>query len=128
MFLYGPAGSGKTYLAERLRRLLRGDIVLPYAINVGAEVIQVFDPIVHEPVAEPASGEGAFDRSVTSDLRWIRCRRPVVLSGGELKLSMLDLDFDEATGYYQAPPHVKATTASTWSTILAGNRSPCATC
>ena len=24
MFLYGPAGSGKTYLAERLRRLLQG--------------------------------------------------------------------------------------------------------
>jgi energy-coupling factor transporter ATP-binding protein EcfA2 len=108
MFLYGPAGSGKTYLAERLRRLMHGDIVLPYAINVGSEVIQVFDPIVHEPVAEPAAADGSFERSVVSDLRWIRCRRPVVLSGGELRLSMLDLDFDEATGYYQAPPHVKA--------------------
>ena len=40
MFLYGPAGSGKTYMAERLRRLLRGDVVLPYAIDVGGEVIQ----------------------------------------------------------------------------------------
>jgi SpoVK/Ycf46/Vps4 family AAA+-type ATPase len=42
------------------------------------------------------------------DERWVRCERPVVLSGGELRLSMLDLDFDEATRFYQSPPHVKA--------------------
>ena len=108
MFLYGPAGSGKTFLAERLRRLLLGDIVLPYAIHVAGEVIQVFDPIVHQPVDEPSTSEGSFDRSVIADLRWVRCRRPVVLSGGELRLSMLDLDFDESTRFYQAPPHLKA--------------------
>jgi hypothetical protein len=108
MFLYGLAGSGKTFLAERLRRLLVGDIILPYAISVAGEVIQVFDPIVHRPVDEPSTTEGSFDRSFIADLRWVRCRRPVVLSGGELKLSMLDLDFDDSTRYYQAPPHVKA--------------------
>lgn len=108
MFFHGPAGSGKTYMAERLRRLMRGDVVLPYAIRVGSEVIQVFDPIVHEPVEEPPSPATAVERPPLADLRWVRCRRPVVLSGGELRLSMLDLDFDESTGYYQAPPHVKA--------------------
>lgn len=107
MFLHGPAGSGKTYLAERLRRLLRGDVVLPYAITVGGEIVQVFDPIVHEPIGD-ASAPGAAGNGGIADLRWVRCRRPVVLSGGELRLSMLDLDFDESTRCYQAPPHVKA--------------------
>ena len=34
--------------------------------------------------------------------------RPVVIAGGELTLSMLDLQFDPGTRFYQAPPHVKA--------------------
>ncbi len=71
-------------------------------------MIQVFDPIVHQPVDEPSTTEVSFDRSVVADLRWVRCRRPVVLSGGELRLSMLDLDFDESTRFYQAPPQLKA--------------------
>ncbi len=37
-------------------------------------------------------------------------RRPSGLSGGELTLAELDLRRDDSTGYYQAPPHVKANT------------------
>jgi predicted ATPase with chaperone activity len=108
MFLYGQAGTGKTFLAERLRRLLVGDIMVPHAIHVGGEVIQVFDPIVHVPIGDAPVSAGGFERPVPSDLRWVRCHRPVVISGGELRLSMLDLDFDESTRFYQAPPHMKA--------------------
>jgi hypothetical protein len=108
MFLYGPAGSGKTYLAERLRGLLTGEVVVPHAIAVGNEVIQVFDPLVHEPIEPVAALRGALDRGAAGDGRWVLCRRPVVISGGELKLTMLDLDYDESTRFYQAPPHVKA--------------------
>jgi hypothetical protein len=108
MFLYGPAGSGKTYLAERLRGLLRGDVIVPYAITVGNEVIQIFDPLVHRPVEKAPQRGGILDRTTTGDARWILCERPVVLSGGELRLEMLDLDYDEATRFYQAPPHLKA--------------------
>ena len=108
MFLYGPAGSGKTYLAERLRGLLQGSIVIPHAIAVGDEVIQIFDPLVHHPIEGRPEPAGALDRAATGDERWILCQRPVVLSGGELKLAMLDLDYDESTRFYQAPPHVKA--------------------
>lgn len=108
IFLYGPAGSGKTYLAERLRRLLAGSIVVPHAIVVGSDVIQVYDPLVHQALAGPTLPSGSIDRESVSDQRWVRCQRPAVISGGELRLSMLDLDYDEATGYYQAPPHVKA--------------------
>jgi energy-coupling factor transporter ATP-binding protein EcfA2 len=108
IFLYGPAGSGKTYLAERLRGLLQGSIVVPHAIAVGNEVIQMYDPLVHHRVESKAAPAGGIDRATTGDTRWELCERPVVLSGGELKLEMLDLDYDEATRFYQAPPHLKA--------------------
>jgi energy-coupling factor transporter ATP-binding protein EcfA2 len=108
MFLYGPAGSGKTYLAQRLRGLLEGAIVIPHAIAVGNEVIQIFDPLLHQPLEPAAMKPGLLDRGVGGDERWVLCRRPVVISGGELKLAMLDLDYDESTRFYQAPPHVKA--------------------
>jgi hypothetical protein len=108
MFLYGPAGSGKTYMAERLRRLLKGSILVPHAIVVGNDVIQIFDPLVHQPAASAPASASGIDREAMSDGRWVRCERPVVISGGELRLSMLDLDYDEATRFYQAPPHVKA--------------------
>jgi hypothetical protein len=108
IFLYGPAGSGKTYLAERLRGLLHGTIVIPHAIAVGNDVIQIFDPLIHQPVASGVTSSSPIDRPPTGDARWVVCRRPVVLSGGELKLSMLDLDWDESTRLYHAPPHLKA--------------------
>lgn len=107
MFLHGPAGSGKTFLAEHLRRLLKGDVLVPHALEVGGEVIQIFDPLVHEPLAEAAAPD-TLERAGLGDTRWVRCKRPVVISGGELKLEMLDLDFDASTRFYQAPPHVKA--------------------
>jgi len=108
MFLYGPAGSGKTYLAQRLRGLLTGAVLIPHAIAVGNEIIQVFDPLLHEAIEPAAAEPGPLDRGVAGDARWVLCRRPVVISGGELKLAMLDLDYDESTRFYQAPPHVKA--------------------
>jgi hypothetical protein len=106
LFLYGPAGSGKTYLAERLGRLLQGLVLLPYAIEVDNEIIQLFDPLVHEPVAIEAEHQ-SLDRRA-SDSRWLLCKRPLVLTGGELTLEMLDLRYDRRAGFYQAPPHFKA--------------------
>jgi energy-coupling factor transporter ATP-binding protein EcfA2 len=106
MFIHGPAGSGKTYLAERLAGLLSGEICVPHAIHAGGEVVQVYDPVVHLAPAA-ADGEAPHRRS-TGDARWVRCRRPAVLTGGELTLDMLDLKFDHGTRYYQAPPHLKA--------------------
>jgi len=111
IFVYGPPGSGKTFIAEHLAGLLTGDVVIPHAIVVDNEVIQVFDPLMHIPLLPPGTnGNSAtgFDRRLTSDARWVPCSRPVVKTGGELTLSMLDLDFDESARFYQAPPQVKA--------------------
>ncbi|MDP1596762.1 MAG: ATP-binding protein [Methylotenera sp.] len=109
IFVYGPAGSGKTFIAEHLAGLLSGDVAIPHAIMVDDEVIQVFDPLVHEALLPVNGTSGAgIDRRLSSDARWVTCHRPVIKTGGELTLAMLDLDFDESARFYQAPPQVKA--------------------
>jgi len=107
ILIYGPAGSGKTFAAERLVGLVRGDVAIPYAVAVDSEVIQIFDAVIHEPIV-PEATNGALDLGPRTDARWVMCRRPAVLAGAELTLSMLDLQFDGKTRFYQAPPHVKA--------------------
>eukprot|EP01034_Spumella_vulgaris_P046508 gene46508-57993_t len=72
MFVHGPAGSGKTYLAERLRLLLQGEITLPYALMVDGAAIALYDPLVHSIIAEGAPPPGMFDRRAPRDQRWLR--------------------------------------------------------
>jgi len=110
MFLYGPSGSGKTFLAESLMRLIRGTIYVPHALVVDGEIIQIFDPIIHQPMTAESSQftPNSIDNRQRADGRWVACRRPVAISGGELTLSMLDLNYDRQAGFYQAPMHVKA--------------------
>lgn len=107
-FVYGPAGAGKTYIAERLIGLLEGDIYIPHAILVDGEVIQVYDPLVHSPRADARAPHSQLERRAYTDGRWVACERPVVLCGGELSLPMLDLQFDPEARFYNAPPQVKA--------------------
>jgi predicted ATPase with chaperone activity len=107
MFIYGPPGAGKTYVAQRLARIFDDSVLVPYAISVGDAVIQYFDPVYHEKVDEPHSpntimlGEGY-------DPRYIRCLRPAVMTGGELTMDMLELSYDPATKQYRAPLQMKA--------------------
>lgn len=113
IFIHGPAGSGKTYLAERLAGLLKGAILVPYAVLVDGEVVQVYDSLVHKSVTGSPALRGAelttsFDRGQSVDARWVRAVRPAVLTGGELTMEMLDLQYDPGTRFYQAPPHLKA--------------------
>jgi hypothetical protein len=42
------------------------------------------------------------------DERWVPCKRPFVITGGELTLDMLDLRYDTTGNYYEAPLHMKA--------------------
>ena len=115
VFLHGLAGSGKTYLAERLRDLLGGAIAVPHAIMVDGEAVPLFDAVQHRPLEEGIGDAGqpgadrGFDRGTAPDMRWVRgLRRPAALAGGELTLDMLDLHFDSHTRLYQAPPHLKS--------------------
>lgn len=109
IYLYGPSGSGKTYLAEHLVKTLQGQIWVPHAIYVDGEVIQVFDSMVHHRVAEETVlAERHLSRDAVPDGRWVRIERPVVITGGELTLQMLELEFDNVSRVYVAPPQMKA--------------------
>ena len=107
IFVHGPAGSGKTYLAERLHGLLKGTVLIPHAIMVDREVLPFYDSLVHEAVDEVEAVPG-LERRAATDGRWIRIKRPTVMVGGELTLAMLDVQFDPGTRMYHAPSHLKA--------------------
>jgi predicted ATPase with chaperone activity len=101
IFLYGPAGVGKTTMAESLSRVLAEDKVwLPYGVEVDSQVITIYDPAIHRRVAE--------EEPEYHDERWVLCERPCVLVGGELTASMLDLDFNPITKFYVGPIQLKA--------------------
>lgn len=112
IFIHGMAGSGKSFLAERLRDLLHGAIAVPYALMVDGEAVPLYDSIQHVPLVDPIEASCTyerFDRGAALDMRWVRgVRRPAALVGGELTLDMLDLRFDPHTRLYQAPPHLKS--------------------
>lgn len=107
IMIYGQPGSGKTFIAENLVRLMSDYVAIPYAITVDNEIIQIFDPHVHQVLPAKAAAAN-LGRKNPVDARWLACKRPIAISGGELTLETLDLDFDDGTRFYQAPPHVKA--------------------
>ncbi|MGG7566101.1 ATPase [Rhodovulum sp. DZ06] len=109
ILLYGPPGNGKSSYAHALTRALGGEIYVPHAVEVGGEVILFFDPTVHTPL-EPLDvvDQDELDALDGADLRYIRCRRPAVVTGAELTVAMLDLSFNPTTRVYQAPLHMKA--------------------
>ena len=101
VFLYGPPGVGKTAAAETLSRVFtEDDVWIPYAVEVGGQIITVYDPAIHGPANGSAMDGG--------DRRWVRCKRPTVTVGGELTIEMLDLQFNPTTNYYDGPPQMKA--------------------
>jgi hypothetical protein len=112
MLLYGPPGNGKSSVAFRLGSVFTDVIYVPYAISIEGQIIRVFDPSIHIAINDPAKKKDddglSFLRTEEFDVRWVACRRPFVMAGGELTLEMLDLRYDEAGHFYEAPLHVKA--------------------
>jgi hypothetical protein len=102
MFVYGPPGNGKTVIAQALRSLLDGEIAVPHAVEVEGHIVRIFDPVNHEPIAVPSAADG-LTRTVSPDARWVRCRRPLVMVGGELTLEALELAYSPTLGFYSAP-------------------------
>jgi SpoVK/Ycf46/Vps4 family AAA+-type ATPase len=102
MFVYGPPGNGKTVIAQAIRNLLDGEIAVPHAIEVQGSIIRLYDPVNHEPIATPEAPTG-LSRSDRPDARWVRCRRPMVMVGGELTLEALELSYSPTMRFYGAP-------------------------
>lgn len=113
MFLYGNPGNGKTAIAESIgRMILGGQMYIPYAVEVGGQIIKVFDNVNHQladevrPAGTPPTSPKL--RAQPRDPRWVLIRRPVITAGGELTLESLDLVYDQTNKYYEAPFQMKA--------------------
>src|SRR5262245_51266482 len=118
VFVYGPPGNGKTAIARAIGDFMNaagGSIYVPHAIQAEGGIITIYDPSLHHVDEERDDQYETADARVkellntnTVDQRWVRVRRPVIVTGGELNLDMLDLRYNAAANFYQAPLHVKA--------------------
>ncbi|HLJ13335.1 MAG TPA: hypothetical protein VKV15_02480 [Bryobacteraceae bacterium] len=99
IFVYGPTGNGKTSIAERMLRVYDDAVLIPHAVEVDNQIISLYDPVVHHALEMD-------DDEI--DPRWILCRRPCIVVGGELIPSMLEMRLDESSGIYAAPLQMKA--------------------
>jgi hypothetical protein len=100
IFFYGPPGNGKTAICQGMVNCFEGDVFIPYALLIDDFVVKIFDANLHKPVED--DGAPPYDR------RWVRCKRPLVVVGGELTLEMLDLVYSPEVKYYEAPFQMKA--------------------
>ena len=111
IFLYGYPGNGKTVIAESIGRVVLGaEMYIPHAVEVGGMVIKVYDPVNHKLADEPESNNAGEHPAMRAryDRRWLRVQRPVIMTGGELTLETLDLVWDPAAKYYEAPFQMKS--------------------
>ena len=102
IILYGPAGTGKTAMAESIPSIYGDRVWIPYAVEVDGQIITVYDNHLHARHEDEENALGDYDK------RWVLCNRPRVVAGGELTLEMLDLQMNPLTKYYAAPLQMKA--------------------
>lgn len=102
MFLFGDPGNGKTSLAERITRCFGDEIWIPQTLSLDGVLVKLYDPAVHFEVPRRNVGDERIDR------RWVRIRRPTVITGGELTLDMLEVQVNNHTNVHEAPLQLKA--------------------
>src|SRR4051812_968035 len=88
--IYGQPGNGKTALAEALFNVDATPIYLPHAIECQGNIIQVYDPIYHQKIEDDGPEVLSLTQHSGYDRRWFRCKRPFIVTGGELTMEMLD--------------------------------------
>ncbi len=111
ILLYGPPGNGKSAISNGIRDALGDNIYIPHCIEYAGQVVTMYDPIVHTitKADEEATTSSLRRTDNRFDKRYILCERPTVMTGGELSLSMLDLNYNSTSRTYQASLQLKST-------------------
>ncbi len=92
VFIYGPPGNGKTAMSQAIGNFMNtcgGEIYIPYAFLAEGNIITVFDNAVHErsdgdDENRMEDNEATIRRLLntgTVDQRWVRIKRPVIVTG-----------------------------------------------
>jgi len=113
MLLYGGSGNGKSTITGAIGRMLPGEVVIPYAVDLNGIIVKVFDPRVHIeiPLEKQLDRRGADIVNGVErrrDRRWVVSRRPMISAGGELTLKELELRYSPQSQFYIAPLQWKA--------------------
>jgi predicted ATPase with chaperone activity len=119
VFIHGPPGNGKTAIARSIGEFMNsagGAIYIPFSFLADNSIVTLYDASLHQlDIDQSLDSHEDSDASVRRllsggnlDARWVRVRRPVIVTGGELTLNMLDLRYNAEANFYQAPIHFKA--------------------
>jgi len=115
MLLYGGSGNGKSTITSALGRMLPGEVLIPYAVEIKGTIVKVYDPRVHHEIPQEQQVDQRRGVDVATngnerrrDRRWVVARRPMIRVGGELTLKELELRYSAQSQFYIAPIQWKA--------------------
>ena len=115
MLLYGHPGNGKSSIAKGIEKMLKGNVLIPYAVDVNGQIVRIFDPRVHTTVPDEPDEQTDRRNSFAPvrperrrDPRYAVCKRPLIMTGGELTLADLELKYSPQAKFYIAPVQMKA--------------------
>ncbi len=105
MFLYGFPGNGKTSIAERITRCFGSEVFMPRTLHVDGFLIKLFDAEIHDEIPTPRNSILKADQI---DERWVRIRRPTIVTGGELTMDALEVRYNATTRISEASTQLKS--------------------
>ncbi|AUI86830.1 AAA family ATPase [Vibrio azureus] len=107
LLLYGHAGTGKSYVASKVLNAMNTSVFIPYGVYVDGRIIKVFSQHHHQRVSTPHSNM-LIKLKANYDQRWVLCERPNIQVGGELTMSMLEVQCSKSNPVWTAPLQMMA--------------------